>query len=802
MAITNTYQLTADIKKRTQTAQSVTVTENDSVRFELTVTDNGAPITTAQLKELTTATLASTRPDGQVIVRKGRVSGSVIVFEFGNVETAVVGKVGAVIQLYTSDKSRVSTISFQYEVVNDPTGDTFVPLKREQTLIESVIHDGPGIIQSAKDAAEYANATAKAARTNFLPAVKNVSERDSKYATPGVGDLVRVTSEAKTYRYSTDGWIVTDEYDATAIDEVSAQLAQTTYEIGYGVVSGGKISEQVPANMTVKMESLVVHTRNGKRFEIPQTNIAISPSHPTLRRRDLVGINNQGEIQIIEGVVSMEAPPPETPSYLVPLAIVTMKEGFTNVPRNQIRDIRVFKMSSNQIQNELENVRSNNAKSIRPSDGIVTQMLNNAQSYASLANREVFEYGSGEIGIEGDTPPPKDGAGKYLISCSVFNHLMAKGISFENSKYNGLTRNVLDPNFNHDYFVNLGFVTFRWGEWAFKNGYLFEPNEDWSNVQASDHIFISYKNPLSQLENRDMAFMNLDHSCIFVKRFKDGSIEVYEQASRVPQFRTYTKANLDTYKIYICRLPYNNIPLNIENIVLGGDSVRDVTGSTVVGEPYRLNKKLKQNKWYTAVIKADIRTPDTFMSIRNGGDTVLSSGSKLGKEDSGLYYYHFTTGDLDISANDVRIMLHGGLPLEQRSVRVEWFVLTEGFTYSIKDFVNSKPGLPTINFVNGFTGHYHVYSNDKEIKVNLRVTNPDILTTEQLTNIAEITGVKLVENLIYPCEANIQHSASPSYSKDCSVWVATDSQPYLLRVKNGTTPNQRFLDIAMTLPIG
>lgn len=66
-------------------------------------------------------------------------------------------------------------------------------------------------------------------KTKWLPAVATVAARNSAYPNPEHGDTVRVTSEAKTYRYvSPTGWVVTDIYDASAIDQVAQQLAQTT----------------------------------------------------------------------------------------------------------------------------------------------------------------------------------------------------------------------------------------------------------------------------------------------------------------------------------------------------------------------------------------------------------------------------------------------------------------------------------------------------------------------------------------------------------------------------------------------
>src|SRR5690606_14355319 len=69
-------------------------------------------------------------------------------------------------------------------------------------------------------------------KTKWLPAVATVAARNSAYPNPEHGDTVRVTSEAKTYRYvSPTGWVVTDIYDASAIDQVTTQLAQTEQQV-------------------------------------------------------------------------------------------------------------------------------------------------------------------------------------------------------------------------------------------------------------------------------------------------------------------------------------------------------------------------------------------------------------------------------------------------------------------------------------------------------------------------------------------------------------------------------------------
>lgn len=64
-------------------------------------------------------------------------------------------------------------------------------------------------------------------KTTFQPAVATVAERATKYPTPLEGWTVRVTGESKTYRYTDGAWVVTDQYNPTAIDEMSAKLNDT-----------------------------------------------------------------------------------------------------------------------------------------------------------------------------------------------------------------------------------------------------------------------------------------------------------------------------------------------------------------------------------------------------------------------------------------------------------------------------------------------------------------------------------------------------------------------------------------------
>ena len=149
----NVFKINVDIKLK-MLINEPTVVQNDNIRFIINVFDDGQPLL---LDSETTVALASTRLDRVTVVTPGtKISTNTVQFDLGTEETKFPGRVEATVQFYDSE-SRVSTVSFSYHVVKDPTSDGYIPTERDKTLIETVIGDGPLIIQQAKDAANFAN---------------------------------------------------------------------------------------------------------------------------------------------------------------------------------------------------------------------------------------------------------------------------------------------------------------------------------------------------------------------------------------------------------------------------------------------------------------------------------------------------------------------------------------------------------------------------------------------------------------------------------------------------------------------
>lgn len=147
----NVFQIKADIKG-SKMATSPFITQNDAVRFEVSLFDGDKEI---DLSSVTTSTLASTRGDKETVVVEGEKTGvNKVTFNIGTAETKLTGEVNAVVQLYGAD-GRVSTVRFIYKVTSDPTGAGFIPSEREKTLIEVVLGDGPLVVERAETAATY-----------------------------------------------------------------------------------------------------------------------------------------------------------------------------------------------------------------------------------------------------------------------------------------------------------------------------------------------------------------------------------------------------------------------------------------------------------------------------------------------------------------------------------------------------------------------------------------------------------------------------------------------------------------------
>lgn len=242
--MTEPYVLDIDMKLPTYVNEPV-VKQRDDVTIVVNLLDNGLPY---DFTDSTTLTLTVARLDKvSVTVGGTKTDDNQIVFKVPRSAVSVIGRAEATIQIYGSD-GRSSSTTFFMSVHRDPSNQLVG--EGEKTLIEVVLSEGPAIIADAQTAATNAQQVADDNQTRFLEAVSTVALRDSTYPEPKHGDTVRVTSEAKTYRYERDaGWVVTDAYNPTAIDDVSSQLK-------------GKASVQEVSSLTQQLADIVVNVKS------------------------------------------------------------------------------------------------------------------------------------------------------------------------------------------------------------------------------------------------------------------------------------------------------------------------------------------------------------------------------------------------------------------------------------------------------------------------------------------------------------------------------------------------------------
>lgn len=129
MQIQEPIVINVDIKKPSLINQPQ-VTQNDSNTLLINIYDGGKPL---NLEGVTEVTIAHTRHDTKTIVAKGSyVGANQVEFLIDRPETSVTGQVDAVVQIYNAD-SRISTLSFSYRVIADPTNNYTLAVLQKNT---------------------------------------------------------------------------------------------------------------------------------------------------------------------------------------------------------------------------------------------------------------------------------------------------------------------------------------------------------------------------------------------------------------------------------------------------------------------------------------------------------------------------------------------------------------------------------------------------------------------------------------------------------------------------------------------
>lgn len=272
-------------------------------------------------------------------------------------------------------------------------------------------------------------------------------------------------------------------------------------------------------------------------------------------------------------------------------------------------------------------------------DGALTQLFRTALTYV---NNDELIYGNPNTLFSSGAP---DANGKYQIDCSSFVQACMEGITFENSKYKN------DKNYPNNYgfqFPDSAKSSGRMlandlGEYAYQNGWAYEPLPDYSNLRPGDLIFL-FNNP------NGTFWKDIGHVMLVsrVNQRENTSITVVEATSAgtgtVVKEVTYSVTDLVNKKAFLCAR-YPLIDSGFMPKVINYDAekvITTTTASTWVIAPIRTMKPLKEQQMYTLFIKADFVEPGGYPIVRfASNDTIYTFGGTAKRRPDKMFRVNF-----------------------------------------------------------------------------------------------------------------------------------------------------------------
>ena len=223
--------------------------QQDTNIIEFTVKDNG---TDADLTNIGKIVVNYKRPDKAVITRLLSAEENKVVYTIGSEEMKVPGYGELEIQFYSADNlKRISTRRFKTYISQQIGSGDILEGDSQLTLLQELFVDVETVKQGMADAEllresnesirqlqesdrqtnttvaiANVNAAIDTATTNWLIPVANYASVATTYSTPALGDTVQVLDTGYVYRFNGTEWKYTQGYSATALANVTAQLAK------------------------------------------------------------------------------------------------------------------------------------------------------------------------------------------------------------------------------------------------------------------------------------------------------------------------------------------------------------------------------------------------------------------------------------------------------------------------------------------------------------------------------------------------------------------------------------------------
>ena len=330
------------------------------------------------------------------------------------------------------------------------------------------------------------------------------------------------------------------------------------------------------------------------------------------------------------------------------------------------------------------------------SDGCMTAMIRTALGYLNLT---VYGYGTEHTAFAEScvkstkdthtTSSTYDGE-RYQIDCSTFVLLTMLGIKPECSRY-FYTKNV-PSEYGYKFNGLVEYEGYVYGvaqtantkrlyansiaEYAYKNGFLYVIEKDFSNVKQGDILFTSNQGYTYGF------FKDIGH-CSFVYNVipleaGGNAVEVFEATGSNAPAHLSTLTDKQAAMIYGARFPLNYVKDVSENIATFTSQIQQtvsgVSGTTFDIATISLTKPLFAGNVYTAIISSELKD-DGYFKLSIGGSTYVgySNGNVLKRPDGKVV---------------IRFVLYSNLTLTNPDTIGIKFVSTDAIdtTITVSDF--------------------------------------------------------------------------------------------------------------------
>lgn len=206
--------------------------------------------------------------------------------------------------------------------------------------------------------------------------------------------------------------------------------------------------------------------------------------------------------------------------------------------------------------------------------------------------------------------------GKYQIDCSSFISLLTRGVTFENSRYNGNTENIVNPMFYNGFDAMEIRYANQMAKHLYDRGYTFTPNEDFSNIEPGDILFFSF--PDESGEFHDQAFMNIDHNAMFLCKNNNSFYQTIQYHAEHKDFILPVGDSYMNSCVLVARLPFDNVDNVSLNLVAEPFKALSVEADSTIGF-YDLVAPMEVGEMYTCHIRGKLNTENTYFMLQGTG---------------------------------------------------------------------------------------------------------------------------------------------------------------------------------------